>query len=78
MFNSVDFNYNGNTAAVDHLIRNAKGANNHHPSDLNWEINLREWAPFEDAKKHPKPFRYPVERNDPKADKFDAVGTYKG
>lgn len=79
MFNSVDFNYSGNTGVVDHLIRNAKGCNNHHPSDLNWEINLRQWAPYEEGTiKHGKPFRYPVEKNDPTADKFDSVGVYKG
>jgi len=79
MFNSVDFSYSGNTGPVDHLIRNAKGANNHHPLDLNWQLNLRQWAPQEDGSmKHGKPFKYPAEKCDPAADKHDSVGIYKG
>lgn len=40
-FNNVDFDVTGNTADVHHLISHAKGANNHAPSDLNFEANLR-------------------------------------
>lgn len=42
-FCNVDFNYTGNTASVQHLISHARGPNNHAPSDLNFELNLRTW-----------------------------------
>ena len=39
-FNNIDFEYTGNTAAVQHLIKTANNANRH-PSQLNFELNLR-------------------------------------
>ena len=36
-FNNIDFEYTGNTAAVQHLIKTANNANRH-PSQLNFEL----------------------------------------
>lgn len=42
-FTNVDFNITGNTNEVYHLVKHARGPNNHAPSDLNFEANLRTW-----------------------------------
>jgi hypothetical protein len=42
-FTNVDFNIAGNTNDIYHLVRHARGPNNHAPSDLNFEANLRTW-----------------------------------
>ena len=59
-FCNVDFNYTGNTAAVHHLISHARGPNNHAPSDLNFELNLRKWQPNKHGvPMHDYPFQSP-------------------
>jgi hypothetical protein len=50
-FTNVDFNYTGNCSGVQHLISHAKGPQNHAPSDLNFELNLRTWRPLETSTK---------------------------
>jgi len=42
-FTNVDFNVSGNTNDIYHLVKHARGPNNHAPSDLNFEANLRTW-----------------------------------
>lgn len=43
------------------MIASAKGHNNHAPSDLNFEVNLRSWKlGKKDASQQEKPFKYPV------------------
>jgi len=42
-FSTVDFTYVGDTSRVNHLIKHARGSNNHAASDLTFELNLRTW-----------------------------------
>ena len=42
-FTNVDFSYAGDSSRVHHLIKHARGSNNHAASDLNFELNLRTW-----------------------------------
>jgi hypothetical protein len=73
-FTNVDFDVTGNTADVQHLISHAKGANNHAPSDLNFETNLRTYRAEPDTvPQMPSAFKYPIPDN-----KVDSVGIYKG
>lgn len=58
-FENVDFNYTGNTASVQHLIKHAKGSTNHAPSDLNFEVNLRTWKAEKEISTHHEAFKYP-------------------
>jgi len=56
-FNNIDFEYTGNTAPVQHLIKSANTANRH-PSQLNFELNLRTYTnnlTFKGA----EPWQYP-------------------
>jgi len=72
VFNQVDFEYTGNSAPIDHLIRDARGHNAHSATDLNFEANLRTYAPV-NATSPDKPFRYPAQK-----EYFDSIGIYKG
>lgn len=72
-FNHVDFEYTGNTAAVNHLIQHAKGPKNHAPSDLNFELNLRTWRADSTSLKQERAFQYPQQ-----ALKTDPVQLFKG
>lgn len=58
-FCSVDFSYSGNAHPIHHLIQHARGPNNHAPSDLNFEANLRNWH-NKGAVKMDEPFKYPA------------------
>ncbi len=71
-FSNVDFNVAGNTNDIYHLLKHSRGPNNHAPSDLNFEANLRTWQ-SKVAIQHEKPFRHPS-----LPDKFDSVGVFKG
>ena len=72
VFNQVDFEYTGNSAPIDHLIRDARGHNAHSATDLNFEANLRTYAPMH-ATNPEQPFRYP-----PQKEQFDSIGVYTG
>lgn len=72
-FQTVDVELNGNTASVNHLIKHARGPNNHAPQDLNFEVNLRTYKPSEAGPKHSEPFKFPKP-----AEIVDPVQTFKG
>lgn len=40
-FTGVDFEYSGNTSSVHHLIKNTSTNPARHPTNLNFELNLR-------------------------------------
>lgn len=71
-FTNVDFNIAGNSNDFYHLVKHARGPNNHAPSDLNFEANLRTWN-NKGSLKQEKAFKYPA-----LPDKFDSVGVFKG
>lgn len=74
-FNNIDFEYVGDTSKVNHLIKHARGPNNHTASDLTFELNLRTWkANQQYCTKQIVPFRLPAKS----VGRLDPVQIFKG
>ena len=57
-FTNVDVDYTGDSHPINHLLKTSNGGR-HHPTNLNFEVNLRTYKAPDSAPTHTLPFKHP-------------------